>query len=75
MIIKTYQQYLIKSLLKNIFLISFIFLILSFVLNILEEIKFLKNLISSTILSKKAKIRKMKLIKNIFFNKDFIRYR
>ena len=43
MIIKTYQQYLIKSLLKNIFLISCIFLILSFVLNILEEIKFLKN--------------------------------
>ena len=44
MIIKTYQQYLIKSLLKNIFLISFIFLILSFILNILEEIKFFKNL-------------------------------
>ena len=44
MIIKTYQQYLIKSLLKNIFLISCIFLILSFVLNILEEIKFFKNL-------------------------------
>jgi len=44
MIIKTYQQYLIKSLLKNIFLISCIFLILSFVLNILEEIRFFKNL-------------------------------
>ena len=44
MIIKTYQQYLIKSLLKNIFLISCIFLILTFVLNILEEIKFFKNL-------------------------------
>ena len=44
MIIKTYQQYLIKSLLKNIFLISFIFLILSFVLNIIEEIRFFKNL-------------------------------
>ena len=44
MIIKTYQQYLIKSLLKNIFLISCIFLILSFLLNILEEIKFFKNL-------------------------------
>jgi len=44
MIIKTYQQYLIKSLLKNIFLISGFFLILSFLLNILEEIKFFKNL-------------------------------
>ena len=44
MIIKTYQQYLIKSLLKNIFLISFLFLVLSFLLNILEEIKFFKNL-------------------------------
>ncbi len=44
MIIKTYQQYLIKSLLKNIFLISCLFLILSFLLNILEEIKFFKNL-------------------------------
>lgn len=44
MIIKTYQQYLIKSLLKNIFLISCLFLILSFLLNILEEIKFIKNL-------------------------------
>ena len=44
MIIKTYQQYLIKSLLKNIFLISCLFLVLSFLLNILEEIKFFKNL-------------------------------
>ena len=44
MIIKTYQQYLIKSLLKNIFLISCLFLILSFLLSILEEIKFFKNL-------------------------------
>ena len=44
MIIKIYQQYLIKSLLKNIFLISCLFLILSFLLNILEEIKFIKNL-------------------------------
>ena len=44
MIIKTYQQYLIKSLLKNIFLISFIFLILAFLLNIVEEIRFFKNL-------------------------------
>ncbi len=44
MIIKIYQSYLIKSLLKNIFLVSFIFLILAFFLNILEEIKFFKNL-------------------------------
>ena len=44
MIIKTYQQYLIKSLLKNIFLISCIFLILSFLLHIVQEIKFFKNL-------------------------------
>ena len=44
MIIKTYQRYLIKSLLKNIFLISCIFLILSFLLNIVEEIRFFKNL-------------------------------
>tara|TARA_B100000446_G_scaffold4212_1_gene4026 strand:+ start:143 stop:1225 length:1083 start_codon:yes stop_codon:yes gene_type:complete len=44
MIIKTYQQYLIKSLLKNIFLISCIFLILAFLLNIVEEIRFFKNL-------------------------------
>ena len=44
MIIKTYQQYLIKSLLKNIFLISCIFLILAFLLNIIEEIRFFKNL-------------------------------
>ena len=44
MIIKTYQQYLIKSLLKNFFLISFIFLILAFLLNIVEEIRFFKNL-------------------------------
>ena len=44
MIIKTYQQYLIKSLLKYIFLISGVFLILSFLLNIIEEIRFFKNL-------------------------------
>ena len=44
MIIKTYQQYLIKSLLKYILLISGIFLILSFLLNIIEEIRFFKNL-------------------------------
>ena len=44
MIIKIYQQYLIKSLLKYIFLISGIFLILSFLLNIIEEIRFFKNL-------------------------------
>ena len=44
MIIKIYQQYLIKSLLKWIFLISGIFLILSFLLNIIEEIRFFKNL-------------------------------
>ena len=44
MIIKTYQRYLIKSLLKNIFLISCIFLILAFLLNIIEEIRFFKNL-------------------------------
>ena len=44
MIIKTYQQYLIKSLLKNIFLISCIFLVLAFLLNIVEEIRFFKNL-------------------------------
>ena len=44
MIIKIYQQYLIKSLLKNIFLISCLFLILSFLLNIIEEIRFFKNL-------------------------------
>ena len=44
MIIKTYQRYLIKSLLKNIFLISCIFLILAFFLNIIEEIRFFKNL-------------------------------
>ena len=44
MIIKIYQQYLIKSLLKYIFLISGVFLILSFLLNIIEEIRFFKNL-------------------------------
>tara|TARA_B100001250_G_scaffold410735_1_gene437782 strand:- start:434 stop:1516 length:1083 start_codon:yes stop_codon:yes gene_type:complete len=41
--IKKYQNYLIKLFIKNIFLISIVFIFLSFFLNIFEEIKFVEN--------------------------------
>ena len=41
---KTYQNYLIKLFLKNLGIITIIFLSLSFVLNILEELKFFNDL-------------------------------
>ena len=43
-IIKTYQNYLIKLFLKNLAIITIIFLSLSFILNILEELKFFNDL-------------------------------
>ena len=43
MIIKTYQNYIIKSYLKNIVLVSVVFLCLVFFLNIMGEIKFFEN--------------------------------
>ena len=44
MILKTYQYYLIKIFLKKIFLISIIFFLISFILNLFEEISFFKNI-------------------------------
>ncbi len=41
--IKTYQTYIIKNFLKYLFIISFIFAVLTFLINILEEIKFFKD--------------------------------
>ena len=41
--IKKYQNYLIKLFIKNILLISIVFVFLSFFLNIFEEIKFVEN--------------------------------
>jgi len=41
--IKIYQNYIIKLFIKNILLISIIFIFLSFFLNIFEEIKFVEN--------------------------------
>ena len=43
MFFKIYQYYLIKLFLKNILTVSFVFLTLSFFLNILGEIKFFQN--------------------------------
>jgi lipopolysaccharide export system permease protein len=43
MFFKIYQNYLIKLFLKNILTVSFVFLTLSFFLNILGEIKFFQN--------------------------------
>ena len=43
-IFKTYQNYLIKLFLKNLAIITIIFLSLSFILNILEELKFFNDL-------------------------------
>ena len=40
MILKTYQKYLIKEYLSLIFKVSFIFLILGFIMGILEELRF-----------------------------------
>jgi len=45
--IKKYQNYLIKLFIKNILLISIVFIFLSFFLNIFEEIKFVENYDSS----------------------------
>ena len=43
MIINIHKQYLLKKFLKKIFLISFIFLILVLIINLIEEANFLKN--------------------------------
>ena len=43
-IFKTYQNYLIKLFLRNLAIITIIFLSLSFILNILEELKFFNDL-------------------------------
>ena len=43
MIFKNYEKYLAKLFLKNIFIISLVFIFLSFFLNIFEEIKFFEN--------------------------------
>ena len=42
--IYTYQKFLIKNYLKNLFLVTLIFMCLSFILNILGEINFFKDL-------------------------------
>ena len=42
-LIKTYQDYIIKSFLKYIFIIFGIFTCLIFILNVLEELKFFEN--------------------------------
>ena len=47
--IKKYQNYLIKLFIKNIILISIVFIFLSFFLNIFEEIKFVENYESNII--------------------------
>ena len=47
--IKKYQNYLIKLFIKNILLISIVFVFLSFFLNIFEEIKFVENYESNII--------------------------
>ena len=44
MIFKTYQNYLIKIFLQKVILISFIFFLISFILNLFEEISFFKNI-------------------------------
>ena len=41
--IKKYENYLIKLFFKNILVISIIFIFISFLLNIFEEIKFAEN--------------------------------
>ena len=43
MILKTYEKYILKSFIYNIVLVTGIFLILIFFLNILEEIKFFES--------------------------------
>ena len=43
MIFKNYEKYLAKLFLKNIFIISLVFIFLSFFLNIFEEIKYFEN--------------------------------
>ena len=43
MILKTYQKNIIYSFLKNILVVSIVFMCLAFFLNILEEIRFFKN--------------------------------
>ena len=42
--VKTYQQYLTKLFVKNLFIITGVFASLTFILNILEEIKFFKDM-------------------------------
>ena len=44
MIFKTYQNYLIRIFSKKFFFISFIFFLISFILNLFEEISFFKNI-------------------------------
>ena len=41
--IKPYQEYLINLFLKNLIIVTLIFACLSFILNILEEVKFFKE--------------------------------
>ncbi len=43
MILKKYQNYIIKTFLKNFLIVSLIFLSISFILNIFEEIKFFEK--------------------------------
>ena len=44
MILKTYQNYLLNIFFRKIFFISFIFFLISFILNLFEEISFFKNI-------------------------------
>ena len=43
-ILKTHQEYLIKLYLKNFLVVTSVFASLTFILNVLEEIKFFKEL-------------------------------
>jgi len=54
MIIKMYQKNIIYSYIKNILIVSIIFLSLAFFLNILEEIRFFKNTNANIQMMKRA---------------------
>ena len=43
-LLKTYEEYLVKLFLKQLLIVILIFTSLTFILNILEEIKFFKGL-------------------------------
>ena len=42
-ILKTYQKYLLRKFYQNIFKVSFVFIVLGFIMSVLEELKFFSN--------------------------------